>query len=72
MPIETVQGEIISEPEDVELGSLSWLIWQKRLNVTAYEETCIKVCKDARNSLAHLKPIGHDLLMDVLKLKTIA
>lgn len=67
LPIETAHGEIISEPEDVELGSLSWLIRQKRLNVTAYEETCIEVCKDARNSLAHLKPIGYNLLMDVLK-----
>lgn len=58
LPIKNSYGEEITEPLDVELGSLIFLVGLGKLRVTDREYRQLDTFRTARNNLAHLKALG--------------
>lgn len=57
LPIQNSNGEIIDNPQDVELGSLIQLAGQKRIFLSTAEYKQLDQFRCARNDLAHLSVI---------------
>ena len=69
LPIKTITGEIIDDPLDVELGSLSWLAKEKCVPLSPKEYTQLDTFKKARNKLAHLKALDFEQVEWILSQK---
>lgn len=57
LPITSSYGETYSKPSDVELGTLKYMADDRRINLSPKEFERLKVNKEARNKLSHLKPL---------------
>lgn len=57
LPFENAFGEEIHNPQDVELGGLSYLAGQKKITLSEKEDEELVLYKKARNDLAHLTPL---------------
>jgi len=60
LPITSSYGEIYSNPEDVELGTLKFMADDGRMNLNQKEYDRLKISKEARNKLSHLTPLTLD------------
>ena len=69
LPIETVFGDLIDDPLDVELGALSRLVNEKKVPLTPKEDNQLDAFKKIRNNLAHLRTLDYDQVMWVLSQK---
>ena len=69
LPIETVFGDLIDDPLDVELGALSRLVNEKKVPLTPKEDNQLDAFKKIRNNLAHLKILDYDQVEWVLSQK---
>jgi hypothetical protein len=66
LPIRNSAKEAVTDPGDVELGSLAYMAWNNELKLKEGEESALKTCKDARNKLAHCDVLSIDLLRKVI------
>ena len=69
LPIKTAYGEIIDDPLDVELGTLSYLVKRKKITLTPKEEHQLDTFRNVRNSLAHMKTVDYEQVEWVLSHK---
>ncbi len=54
LPIQASYGEIYTDPKDVELGTLMFMVGEGLLPLNPVEAEKLKLYKDARNRLSHL------------------
>ena len=66
LPITNSFGEVIDDPQDVELGLLVLLAASQRLALSGGEHTRLHQFRDARNSLAHMKPVDFPTASGIL------
>ena len=64
---EQVDGEQYADVQDIELGKLSWLAGSRQLEISEREHNALKLFKDARNSLAHLKALTYEEVDTLLR-----
>ena len=57
LPVTTSYGEVIDDPQDAELGLLVYLAGRQQLTLSSGAYQQLTLFRDARNSLAHMKPI---------------
>lgn len=57
LPITNAYEQVIDDPQDMELGQLVRLVGLRAISLTGHDEEQLKLFRDARNSLAHMKPI---------------
>ena len=57
---------VFSEPEEVEIGTLSFMAASKLISIDAKEHTRLHQFKEARNTLAHLKILSLDEVYRIL------
>ena len=63
LPINSSYGEICNMPEDVELGTLVYMVGIGKLSLSDSEYKKLKIYKDARNTLSHLNILTlHEIL----------
>lgn len=60
LPIDNGDGEMITEPEDLEMGNLWFLVNHYHGMCSRSDFQNIKLCRDIRNNLAHNKPVPFD------------
>lgn len=66
LPIETIYGEMIDDPLDVELGALCRLVRDNTIPLSTREDEQLDTFKRVRNNLAHLKTLDFELVEWVL------
>ena len=66
LPIDNAFGDVITSPQDVELGHLVQLVGMGRISLTlrGYQE--LDLFRKARNDLAHLTPLEYEAVEDIL------
>lgn len=67
LPISNSNGEAADTPEDVEIGSLLYLVNKGDIVIPAQEYTDLKFYRHARNRLAHMKPLSNKDVVAILK-----
>ena len=63
LPITSSYGEIYDSPEDVELGTLVYMVGTGRLKLEQEEYNLLEAYKNARNSLSHLTILSLEEVM---------
>jgi hypothetical protein len=66
LPIQASYGEIYTSPNDVELGTLVYMVGAGILSLSTAEYEKLKVFKEARNKLSHLSNLGIDEIRKLL------
>lgn len=66
LPVQDAFGNRISHVQDLELGMLICIIGQGGLNVTTEEYHQLDLFRHARNELAHMNPITHEEVEQLL------
>lgn len=69
LPINNSNGDRISDPYDLEIGSIHYIIETAEKEFPAAEAENIRLCRKARNLLAHNKPLPYT---DVLKIVSLS
>lgn len=67
LPITNAFGEVIENPEDVEVGTLVYMIGKGVLGVSKKEVEEVKKYREARNKLAHLEVLELCVVDEILK-----
>ena len=67
LPIQASYGEIYSDPKDVELGTLMYMVGNDYLPLSITEQEKLKACKEARNKLSHLTALSIDEILELLR-----
>ncbi len=65
LPYTTPYNVTIENPYELDFGNIAALINEKKLKVSDCEFSRITLCKDVRNSLAHLKCADNDSVMEI-------
>ena len=60
LPISNSNGDKITDPYDLEIGPISYIIAQSDKNYSRDEVEGIRICRKARNLLAHNKPLPYE------------
>lgn len=58
LPITSVYGDVYSDPKDVELGTLVYMVDNGEISIPNKEHNKLKLFKDARNKLSHLSVLS--------------
>lgn len=66
LPITTPFGEVIDDPQDVELGPLISLAGRHSIFLSGEEYDLLDLFRDARNRLAHMKPVEFSVVNKIL------
>jgi len=67
LPFRNSSNDIVfSEPEEVEIGTLSFMAASKLINIDTKEHTRLHQFKEARNTLAHLKTLSLEEVYHIL------
>lgn len=66
LPISSSYGEFYTDPKDVELGTLVFMVDNGKLQLSFKEYTKLRKFKDARNRLSHLNILTIDEMMTLL------
>lgn len=66
LPITTPFGDVIDDPQDVELGPLISLAGRHCLSLSREEYDLLDLFRDVRNKLAHMKPVDFSAAHKVL------
>lgn len=69
LPISNSNGDRVSDPYDLEIGAIHYIIGTAEKEFTAVEAENIRLCRKARNLLAHNKPLSYT---DVLKIVSLS
>lgn len=67
LPISNSNGEVADMPEDVEIGTLFYLVNKGDIVIPAQEYTDLKFYRNARNRLAHMNPLSNKDVDAILK-----
>ena len=69
LPISNSNGDRVTDPYDLEIGAIYYIIGTSEREFTALEADNIRLCRKARNLLAHNRPLPYS---DVLKIAALA
>lgn len=69
LPIHNSYGELITNPEDVEVGTLLYMIGREVISVSNKEYEELKKYREARNKLAHLNVLELGAVEEILRKK---
>lgn len=69
LPISNSNGDRISDPFDLEIGSIHYIIGTAEKEFSVADAENIRLCRKARNLLAHNKPLPYT---DVLKIVSLS
>lgn len=58
LPITSIYGEVYSDPKDVELGTLVFMVDKGDVSIPTKEYNKLKLFKEARNKLSHLSVLS--------------
>ena len=67
LPLTTSYGEKVTSPEDVELGTLIYMVGKGNLNISSREYSELERYRKARNKLAHMNLLDIDELDIILR-----
>lgn len=70
LPIKNSNGETITEPFDLELGGLNYIMSYTPNPFTAEEAEHLRVCREVRNVIAHNRPVPFDDVARVMSYVT--
>ena len=65
LPIESSFGEMCNDPQDLELGTLVFMVGCGRLYLEQREYSCLYRFKEARNRLSHLSTLTYKDICDL-------
>lgn len=68
LPISNSNGDRITDPYDLEIGTISHIIGTAEREFTADEVNNIRLCRRARNLLAHNKPLPYSDVEEIVSL----
>lgn len=68
LPITNSIGEDVTDPKEVEIGTLLYLICERNIQILPEEHNKLHAFRDARNDLAHLKVLGKEQLENIVRL----
>ncbi len=69
LPISNSNGDEVTEPFDLEIGALCYIIANLRVHLfTSAEVSGLRLCRRIRNQLAHNKPVDRDDVEAVISL----
>lgn len=68
LPISNSNGDRVTDPYDLEIGALSYIVSSADRDFTPAEAEKIRLCRRVRNLLAHNKPIPYGDVVKVVKL----
>lgn len=66
LPIRNSNGEKVTDPRDLEIGSLWFIVNSSGARFSAEENEQIRLCRDVRNQLAHNKLLSRKMVQAVL------
>lgn len=66
LPVTNAFGEVISNPQDIELGLLTHLVSTKYISLNKRDYNELELFRKARNNLAHLIPLEFDIVEQIL------
>lgn len=67
LPIKDTFGELIDEPQGVEIGMLVYLVGNGKITVSSEEYAKLSLFKEARNKLAHLGILNFQMVEELLR-----
>lgn len=67
LPIETIYNECFTEPEDVEIGTLLYMVADNKIRCSEDDRQKLSNFRNARNLLAHLKILSFNKVEDLLE-----
>jgi len=67
LPLTTSYGETIDDPQDAELGLLVYLVGSQQLGLSGPEHKQLVLFRNARNSLAHMRPLDFSNVEKILR-----
>lgn len=68
LPISDSNGQEITTPRDLEIGTLWHLVTKRAKGFTPAQTEQVTLCRNVRNKLAHLDPVPYEDALKVLKL----
>jgi hypothetical protein len=72
LPISNSNGDRITEPCDLELGSLHYIVSSANRDFCTVDTDAIRLCRKVRNQLAHNKPLSYSDVVNIFALsKTV-
>lgn len=71
LPICNSNGDQITDPHDLEIGLIQYIVSNAKTNFSATEVETLKLCRKVRNLLAHNKTPSYSDISKVIALKTI-
>lgn len=69
LPILNSNGDRITDPHDLEIGSIQYIVSNSKTGFSLAEVETVKLCRKARNLLAHNKPLPYVDVVGILTLK---
>ena len=68
LPISNSNGDRITDPHDLEIGSIQYIVSNSKTGFSPSEVETVKLCRKARNLLAHNKPLPYSDVVKILSL----
>jgi hypothetical protein len=68
LPISNSNGDRITEPCDLELGSLHYIVSSANRDFCTVDTDAIRLCRKVRNQLAHNKPLSYSDVVNIFAL----
>ena len=69
LPIHNSNGDVVTEPSDLELGSLFYVVNTASYAFSEQELETVSLCRNVRNLLAHNKPVPYGDVSAVLSMQ---
>ncbi len=69
LPISNSNGDQITDPLDLELGAIYYIVRSSERTFPASEVECVQLCRNARNLLAHNKSVPYSNVAKILSLQ---
>ena len=71
LPISNSNGDQITDPQDLEIGLIQYIVSNAKTNFSAMEAETLNLCRKVRNLLAHNKTPSYSDIAKFVALKTI-
>ncbi len=69
LPISNSNGDRITDPQDLEIGSIQYIVTNSKAGFSPSEVERVKLCRKARNLLAHNKPLPYADIVRIFALE---
>ena len=70
LPINNSNGEIVSSPQDVEIGTLLYMVGRGDVIIGSKEYENLQMYRDARNKLAHVNVLASETVEKILRMQS--